>query len=86
MAGVGDDHRFLSGGPLHMTLAKHDPEVLQLISHAIKDAHLFDPDAGFGSTWNRHQLSGEEATHYAKAILNCLHAAGLEVSQQANTA
>ena len=65
-----------------MTPPNQDPKVLQLISNAIKDAHLFDPDAGFGSTWNRPQLSGEEATHYAKAILNCLHAAGLEVSQQ----
>lgn len=65
-----------------MTFAHHDPKVLQLISSAIKDAHLFDPDAGFGSTWDRSQLSGEEATHYAKAVLNSLHAAGLEVSQQ----
>jgi hypothetical protein len=65
-----------------MTIAKHDPKVLGLISHAIRDAHLFDPDAGFGSTWNRRQLSGEEATHYAKAILNCLRAAGFEVSRQ----
>jgi hypothetical protein len=58
-----------------MTFAHHDPKVLQLISSAIKDAHLFDPDAGFGSTWDRSQLSGEEATHYAKAVLNSLHAA-----------
>ncbi len=69
-----------------MTAANHDPKVLQLISHAIKDAHVFDPDAGFGSTWNRPQLSGEEATHYAKAILNCLHAAGLDVTQQTDEA
>ncbi len=67
-----------------MTLANHDPKVLQLISRAIKEAHLFDPDAGFGSTWDRPTLSGEEATHYAKAILNCLHAAGLEISHQNN--
>ena len=68
-----------------MTLANHDPRVLQLISHAIKNAHLFDPDAGFGSAWDRPQLSGEEATHYVKAILNCLQAAGIEVSELKNT-
>jgi hypothetical protein len=65
-----------------MALPNYDPELLQLISHAIKDAHVFDPDAGFGSTWNRPQISSEEATHYAKAILNCLRGAGLEVKQQ----
>ena len=27
----------------HMASANHDPELLQLISHAIKDAHVFDP-------------------------------------------
>ncbi len=67
-----------------MALANHDLELLQLISHAIKDAHVFDPDAGFGSTWNRPQISSEEATHYAKAILNCFHGAGLEVKKQKN--
>lgn len=67
-----------------MTPVDGNPEVLQLISQAIKDAHVFDPDAGFGSTWDRPSLSAEEANHYAKAILKCLNLAGFEVSRRAD--
>jgi hypothetical protein len=63
-----------------------DTEILQLMSAAIKDAHLFDPDAGFGSTWERPRLSGEEATHYVRAVLNSLRKSGLDVLPRETTA
>jgi hypothetical protein len=59
-----------------------ESEILQVLTAAIKDAHLYDPDAGFGSTWDRPRLSGEEATHYARAVLNALRNAGLDVTIQ----
>ena len=57
----------------------HDPEILKLLAGAIQDAHIHDPDAGFGTTWNSLNLSGEECTHYAKAVMNRLQMAGLEI-------
>ena len=60
----------------------HDPKLLQLFAGAIHDAHIHDPDAGFGSTWNNLGISGEECTHYAKAVLNCLKNAGLEITSR----
>ena len=57
----------------------HDPDILKLLAGAIQDAHIHDPDAGFGTTWNSLNLSGEECNHYAKAVMNSLNKAGLEI-------
>ena len=47
-------------------------ELMSLLTGAIARSHLHDPVRIDGTTWDNMNVSNDEASHYAKAVLTVL--------------
>jgi hypothetical protein len=54
-------------------------ELLSILTAAIARSHIHDPIRSDGTTWDNANLSNEEASHYAKAVLGVLAASNLKI-------
>jgi len=52
---------------------------MSILTTAIARSHIHDPHKGDGTTWDNTYLSGEEASHYAKAVRSVLEQSHLKI-------
>jgi hypothetical protein len=54
-------------------------ELMNILTAAIAQSHVDDPNRPDGTTWDNTYLSVEEAAHYAKAVLTVLEKSHLKI-------
>jgi hypothetical protein len=54
-------------------------ELMNILTAAIARSHIHDPIRPEGTTWDDMNVSNEEASHYAKAVLAILAQEGLKI-------
>jgi hypothetical protein len=60
-------------------------ELMSLLTGAIARSHLHDPVRIDGTTWDNMNVSNEEASHYAKAVLTVLSNNRLKIVEAEST-